>query len=117
MSKEAFKKFVREKPELSRLVLKGSTTWQKLYETYDLYGENATVWQEMLSSPSSSHSKTSLSSFSVLMELVKNIDLHTLQKGITGLQKAIGILQELSNKEEKTPSPYEERPIHKYYED
>ena len=38
MSKEAFKKFVREKPELSQLVLKGSTTWQKLYETYDLYG-------------------------------------------------------------------------------
>ena len=32
-----FKEFVKTKPFLLEKVRKGDTTWQKLYESYDLY--------------------------------------------------------------------------------
>ena len=48
----------------------------------------------------------------------KNIDLESVQKGVTNLQKTLGLLQELgigSNK--NNISQYEPRPIYKYFED
>ena len=36
MSKELFKKFVRLHPELGNSVIDGKTSWQKLYELYDM---------------------------------------------------------------------------------
>ncbi|MDE5587479.1 MAG: YlbD family protein, partial [Bacilli bacterium] len=44
MSKETFKRFVRSHPNLVSHVNRGETTWQKLYEMYDLYGENNSIW-------------------------------------------------------------------------
>lgn len=44
MSKDTFKIFAGKHPELAESVLKSKTTWQKLYELYDIYGENSTVW-------------------------------------------------------------------------
>ncbi len=118
MSKETFKTFVKKKPELAQLVAGGSMTWQKLYETYDLYGEDESVWNNIGKQNVTPATKTSsFTSFSALTELLKNIDLETVQKGVSGLQKAIGLLQEITNKKEETPPPYEERPIYKYYED
>ena len=44
MSKETFKRFVRSHPTLVKKVNEGNTSWQKLYEMYDLYGENHSIW-------------------------------------------------------------------------
>ena len=46
MSKENFKSFARIHPELANFVNTNQTNWQKLYELYDIYGENSTVWNE-----------------------------------------------------------------------
>ena len=47
MSKENFKHFAKRHLELAEIVLKGKTTWQKLYELYDIYGEESDVWQKL----------------------------------------------------------------------
>ena len=39
MSKETFKEFVRLKPELIKQVNSNKTSWQKLYEIYEIYGD------------------------------------------------------------------------------
>ena len=46
MSKEDFKRFVRSHPELVNYVNKGTMSWQKFYEMYDIYGESNSIWKE-----------------------------------------------------------------------
>ena len=46
MSKENFKNFVRQNPELADYVLDKKVTWQQLYEIYDMYGENNQIWDK-----------------------------------------------------------------------
>ena len=36
---EQFKKFVKDKPYLANEVKDGKISWQTLYETYDIFGE------------------------------------------------------------------------------
>ena len=44
MSKDSFKKFIYNHPEFIDMVNSNKTTWQKLYELYDLYGEKNEIW-------------------------------------------------------------------------
>ena len=44
MSKEEFKAFVKDKPNLAQYVNSGQMTWQKFYEMYSLYGKDSDVW-------------------------------------------------------------------------
>ena len=48
MSKEGFKIFARNNPNLARKVNANEISWQKLYEMYELYGENSNVWNDYL---------------------------------------------------------------------
>ena len=118
MSKETFKVFVKEHPELAQAVAANKTSWQKLYETFDLYGKDSPVWQQYQQTDKVREASRNKMGFQELSQLVNGMDLNTIQKGVNGLQKAIGLLQDLTttNKNEERP-PYEERPINKYYED
>ena len=50
MSKDNFKKFVSNHPELVNYVKNNNVTWQSLYELYDLYGEDNKVWNKYFNS-------------------------------------------------------------------
>lgn len=118
MSKESFKEFVRKYPRLVDHVNNHSMTWQKFYEMYDMYGENEEVWQKYLNQDVSVASKNTNGTVNDFMNMIRGVDLETIQKGVNGLQKAIGLLQEIGpGKENNFQNQYEERPIHKYYED
>ena len=122
MSKETFKAFARNHPELATSVLKNNT-WQKLYEIYEIYGESSNIWNTYItpSTAASSLRKTSTSdatSFKDLFNTVKNIDLNSVQKGVENLQKTIGILQDIGFTNTKgAQNLYEPRPIYKHFED
>ena len=109
MSKEEFKKFAKLHPELANPVRKGTTSWQKLYELYDIYGETSDIWNEYFE-------QTSKDTFKDLFKTFKNLDIETVKKGVTNIQKTINLLQELglSKQEEKE---YEPRPIYRRFED
>lgn len=104
MSKESFKTFARNNPELASSVLDNKVTWQQLYELYEIYGENNTVWNKYLTKK-----ETSIKD---IIESIKNIDLNTFQEGISNIQKAIGIIQSLGINNYK----YEPKPIYKRFE-
>ena len=48
MSKESFKVFARNHPELATKVMNNDVSWQKLYELYEMYGEESDVWDNYL---------------------------------------------------------------------
>ncbi len=122
MSKETFKLFAQSHPELATQVMNGKTNWQKLYELFEIYGENSEVWDSYVPSTrsvSTESTSTKTASFKDLFNTFKNIDLDSVQKGVTNLQKTIGLLQDIGigGTATKTVSNYEPRPMYKYFED
>ena len=84
MSKENFKSFARIHPELANFVNSNQTSWQKLYELYDIYGENSSVWNNYLPQNNflnTTESIKTLSNTTVgdFVNTVKNIDLESVQ--------------------------------------
>ena len=125
MSKESFKSFARRHSELADYIIKGKTDWQKLYELYEIYGENSSVWEEYFSS-NVRHETTALPdvkqqdmNFKDLFNTIKNVDLDSVQKGITNIQKTIGLLQDIGVGGSKNvpEQVYRPRPMYKYFED
>lgn len=114
MSKEKFKDFARLHPELAKSVISNKVSWQKLYELYDIYGENSSVWNEYFNNNIDSENK-----ISDIMSTIKKVDLKSVQSGIQSIQKAIGLLQEIGvGKVNDIPNnEYKARPLYKYFED
>ncbi len=101
MSKiDSFKNFVFNHPEFIEKVKLNDISWQSLYELYDIYGEDDKIWAKYFN-------KKSDTSFSVkgLLDTIKNIDINSLEENITNIQKAVGLVEELTkddkDKEEK----------------
>ncbi len=123
MSKESFKSFVKLHPELANSVMNHKTTWQDFYELFELYGEKSNVWDNYLGNKSlagvSSKSKTS--SMSELINMVKSVDLDSVQKTVGSLQKTIGLLQDIGigsgTSSALKSDQYEPRPMYKYFDD
>jgi hypothetical protein len=113
MSKDTFKSFARLHPELANTVISGNATWQQLYEIFEIYGENNSIWNNYFTTTTISQQTSSLKD---IVNTFKNIDMDSVQKGITNLQKTIGLLQDigLSKKETKV---YEPRPLYKHFDD
>ena len=122
MSKETFKLFAKNHPELATQVMSGKTNWQKLYELFEIYGEDSNVWTSYTSTTRSASTESASgksASFKDLFNTFKNIDLDSVQKGVTNLQKTIGLLQDIGigGTATKAASSYEPRPMYKYFED
>lgn len=113
MSKETFKIFVRKHPELANYVLKNNTSWQQLYELYELYGDNSNVWNTYFTKETVTESITNgASTIKDFISNLKNIDMESVQKGITNIQKTIGLLQDIGLTNNNEPQP-----IYKRFED
>lgn len=112
MSKDTFKIFAGKHPELAATVLKSKTTWQKLYELYDIYGENSTVWDNFFTS------QPAKEPLKELFQTFKNLDMEQVQKGVTSLQKTIGLLQDIGlNNNDLVRPQYEPKPLYTYFDD
>ena len=110
MSKESFKLFARNHPELANKVMNNDISWQKLFELYEIYGEDNSIWNNYISNETTS--------IKDIINNIKNIDLTSIQKTITNLQKSLSIIQDLGVGQTSTPSlPYERKPLYKYFED
>lgn len=111
--KEEFKKFVHSKPELINYVTTGEMTWQKFYEIWSLYGEDEAVWKKY-----ANNQKENNFTISSIIDTIKNVDMDSIQKGINGVSKAVGLLQGLITKDKpKVSNVYEPRQLFKKFED
>ncbi|HHT38367.1 MAG TPA: hypothetical protein GXZ95_02995 [Mollicutes bacterium] len=118
-----FKAFVRTKPELISYVRNGSMTWQKFFETWDLYGSDHDIWNAYRGLDDASRTALRQDSFGLteMVNLFKKVDLKSIQNNIAGIQKAIGLIQEITNKGDNTKAEindtYRPRPIYRRFED
>ena len=129
MKKEQFKEFVKNNPKLIKYVKNNEMTWQKFYEMYDLYGEEATVWKDYLGEIKVEENKTVETAaktgiagltLSEVVKWFKNVDLDGIQEGIGNVQRVLGVVQDFSKKDsssEPTKSTYKPRPLYKHFED
>ncbi len=97
MSKESFKSFISKNPEFAKSVNGGKISWQKMYELYDMYGEDNKIWDEYR------EKEKSESSFNIknLLSSLKGINLESFQSNISSLQKAVGFLEDLTRDSDK----------------
>lgn len=121
-NKEEFKLFVKSHPELIRYVKSGEMTWQKFYETYSLYGKENDVWNKYFNNneeiKENTNEKKENVSITDVIDMVKKVDLNSVQKNITNISKALGIVQSLITKDEvNTTESYTPRPLYKKFED
>ncbi len=96
MSKiDDFKKFVSKKPEFIDYVKNKDTSWQKLYELYDIYGESNSIWDKYLTREESSLNVKGI------LNSIKNINLDSLEENINSIQKAVGLVEEFTKEDKK----------------
>lgn len=114
MSLDLFKQFARNHPELGTSVMDNKTSWQKLYELYEMYGEQSGVWDKYFVRKTTTETS---SSFSDLVNMIRNVDLESVQKGVNNLQKTIGLLQDIGIGTKTKEATYEPRPMYKYFDD
>ena len=116
--KEEFKSFVKENPRLLKYVKSGEMTWQKFYEMYDMYGKENEVWNEYLTATTVAATASSFS-FAEMINWLKNINFDSVQTGIGNLQRVIGMVQDLTNKDtkEEKKEEYKPRPLYKHFDD
>ena len=111
MSKENFKKFISNKPQLVEYVKNGEMTWQQFYELYDIYGEDEKIWRKY--NPQKKTTKVS--------EIIEKFNPDSLQKHLENAQKALDIFSEFANKSNENLTnnikPNIERPINKFFGD
>ena len=97
---EEFKNFVKDKKYIIDKVHSNETSWQKLYEIYDLYGEEHEVFKETTNTINSTLlSKEGLSN---AVNMIKNVDLDKLSSGLENVKKVVGAIQEITKPSSKT---------------
>lgn len=115
--KEEFKTFVRKKPELAKYVASGKMSWQKVYEQWNLYGEDSEVWNDF-SEERKKDKKEENFSLSSIANIIKNMDVDSMQKGVNSLQKIIELLQSFTlGNETSNKDTYRPRQLFKKFED
>ncbi len=114
--KDEFKLYVKEHPELIRYVKSGEMTWQKFFEIYSLYGSDKSVWSKYFTNNEDNSSSSNMT-VSDLINMVKNVDIDSVQKNINNISKALGLVQSLITKEELPTDTYTPRPLYKKFED
>ena len=114
MKIDEFKKFVKANPELINYVRNNKMTWQQFYEIYDLYGEDDNIWNDFKDNSVSSSDTNVFNTIKNIVNLVKGIDLNSVRRTLTSLDKAIEAFKGFNNNDQEI---YQERPKNKYFED
>lgn len=119
-----FKSFVRKNPNLITYVREKNTSWQELYELYDLYGDDSTIWNKYLNKEEKKIEEQTTSTSNTnplnnILTMAKNIDADKLQDGLSSIQKAIDLFGGLLVKDKgtSTKSDYLPRPVYKRFDD
>lgn len=105
--KEEFKNFVKQYPTFASYVQNKNTTWQELYELWDMYGDDDKVF---------SRYKTVGTDLNNVINGIKNINMDSVKRNLNSIEKGIKLLQDFVKKEDTVPT-YEPRPIFKRFED
>ncbi len=119
--KEAFKEFLRKYPKITEYLRNNKdSSIQKLYEIYDIYGEDEAAWRPYLNFTNKTVNDNE--SINSIKDLMKSIDVDSLQEHIKTAQKALGFIEELTSKGASNvgsipKGPKNPRPLDKFFGD
>ncbi len=119
--KEAFREFIKERPQLASYVENGQMTWQKFFELYDLYGAESSVWDKY----TTDRAANLTDGLSKISNMVKKVDMNSIKNHINTAQKALDLVQDFATKKPDVASelaslnkgPAAPRPLNKFFED
>ena len=94
--KEEFKEFVKLNPEFAYSVKNGKTSWQELYQIYDLYGKESNLFDQYRKTKVTDSIVNNLGVKDIVNSL-KNINIDVLQENLNGLGKAVSFIEDLTN--------------------
>lgn len=99
--KEEFKKFIKDNPYLGKSVREGKTTFQKLYELYDIYGEDEDMFKEykVEEEIEKVENKETISN---IINSIKGINMDEVKKNIESLQSAVSFIEDFVLPEKNT---------------
>lgn len=108
---EKFKEFIKDKEFLIDKVLNKETTWQSLYEIYDLYGEDASIFRNG-DSQKIQEEKEEVKDNKVnnLLKAFEGVDVNKINENLEGVRKILSVLGEFSKKEDIKPKRTYQRP-------
>ena len=97
MKKEEFKKFIKSHPEFIKSVNDGKTSWQHLFELYDLYGEDSNVFNEFIKDNKTEMvNGINISNFKNVIDTLKELDMDTIKDNLSSIQKAVSFLEDFT---------------------
>lgn len=96
---DEFKEFVKDKPFLKQKVDNKETTWQSLYETYDLFGKDADVFKEE-KVIEENNTRNSSNTNNGILKMLEGINLDKISENLEGMKKILGVLGEFTRKED-----------------
>ena len=103
---EDFKQFVRLHPELNERVLKKENTWQELFETLDMTGEQGLNIKEGSSSKIEGNE-----SFKEIMNLVRRVNPDSLTKALNTASKFLTVFQGFNANKAQSQNTYKQDPL------
>ena len=106
--KEEFKSFVKKYPSFATYVQNKTTTWQELYELWDMYGDDERVF--------SKYKTNTTNDLNTVINSIKNINMDTVKKNLNNIEKGIKLLQDFVKSDDVAPT-YEPRPLFRKFED
>ena len=97
---DEFKIFIKDKPFLQEKVNNGETTWQSLYETYDLFGKDADVFKETKEEEQEVSNNTNGGNNNSILKMLEGVNLDKISENLEGMKKILGVLGEFTRKDD-----------------
>ena len=113
---DSFREFVKEKPFLKDKVRNKETTWQELFERYDLYGEDDEIFIEKVEDKevedSTDDKEENEEGISSILGLLAGLDMDKISESLNSMKKVLNILSEVTKKDDEpiTSSRRKSRP-------
>ena len=100
MSKlDDFKEFIKDKDYLINKVHNKETSWQELYETYDLYGKDHETFKNNIKVNNST--LLSKEGINNAINAFKEIDLEKVSTSLESIKKVVNTIQEITKPDTK----------------
>ena len=109
-----FKEFIKDKEFLIDKVNAGETSWQKLYEIYDLYGEDASIFKIEANSNENEEKANNEGKVNSILKAFEGVDVNKINENLEGVRKILAVLSEFSKKDDVKPKRTYERPNNRY---
>lgn len=101
---QEFKSFIKTKPDVLDKIHNNEITWQQVYETYDLYGSNHSLFgateEKEVKNETKSEEKTPFKTRSEYvnnaLKMFQDVDMDKVTSNLQSIQKVMGIFGEIT---------------------